>query len=619
FWMDVGQPKDYLTGMSLFLNYVRNSNPERLSRGNGTVGNVLLDPTATIGERCRIGPNVVVGPRVIIENGVCLKNCTILADSLVKSHSWISSCIIGWRCTIGKWVRMENITVLGLDVSVQDELFINGGVILPHKAISENFDSEKYSLFHVTEVLRANHNLSIQHYHISPCVLVMDDREPDQSQYKTPFLTPHTSERSKPQVFSDAQCLILPLDLQRIVDCRRNIATHETLNYVSSNNDYESESESDTQEKQPTEATDDSNDPNQLQKDPVEATINNSLHPHTSEENFYDIHPSERESELSEESSSDMISTINTSFGTKTAFPSADVCGESHCEPCTMKQDEKDEIIVMKTGSTTMTTIEYTEPKKNKNEIGHIMISYNHSTKTICSKIAKNLKNLHYLVWIDQDNISGDILTSMASAVENAYVVLMAINEQYYKSRYCRLEAEYSVERNKAYIPMLMQNGYKADGWLGLINGSKLHIDFSQIQFDEPFNLLVREIEAVRVSLGVDGHDRTSSMYSYDNQYLTTIDHSFNYIQNVNEWNADDVVEWLNREKLEPFERPLTNFTGATLWQLYKIKFDSPTDYYRTVESLLPSTIPLRIFYNLTFNAAIEALFSTSNQSIQRH
>ncbi|CAF4665332.1 unnamed protein product, partial [Rotaria socialis] len=143
FWMDVGQPKDYLTGMSLFLNYVRNSNPERLSRGNGTVGNVLLDPTATIGERCRIGPNVVVGPRVIIENGVCLKNCTILADSLVKSHSWISSCIIGWRCTIGKWVRMENITVLGLDVSVQDELFINGGVILPHKAISESVSEPK--------------------------------------------------------------------------------------------------------------------------------------------------------------------------------------------------------------------------------------------------------------------------------------------------------------------------------------------------------------------------------------------------------------------------------------------------------------------------------------------
>ena len=40
--MDVGQPKDYLTGMGLYLNYVRHSTPDRLSRENGVVGNVLL-------------------------------------------------------------------------------------------------------------------------------------------------------------------------------------------------------------------------------------------------------------------------------------------------------------------------------------------------------------------------------------------------------------------------------------------------------------------------------------------------------------------------------------------------------------------------------------------------
>ncbi|CAF3082324.1 unnamed protein product [Rotaria sp. Silwood2] len=143
FWMDVGQPKDYLIGMSLYLNYVRHSNSDRLSRENGTVGNVLVDSTAKIGERCRIGPNVVIGPRVIVQDGVCLKNCTILGDSLIKSHSWIANCIIGWRCNIGQWVRMENTSVLGLDVSVQDELFINGGVILPHKAISESISEPK--------------------------------------------------------------------------------------------------------------------------------------------------------------------------------------------------------------------------------------------------------------------------------------------------------------------------------------------------------------------------------------------------------------------------------------------------------------------------------------------
>jgi hypothetical protein len=46
---------------------------------------------------------------------------------------------------------------------------------------------------------------------------------------------------------------------------------------------------------------------------------------------------------------------------------------------------------------------------------------------------------LNYLVWIDEDDISGDIFAAMATAVENSFVVLMAINEQYYQSRYCRL------------------------------------------------------------------------------------------------------------------------------------------------------------------------------------
>ena len=33
---------------------------------------------------------------------------------------------------------MENVSVLGEDVIIKDELYINGGRILPHKAISES-------------------------------------------------------------------------------------------------------------------------------------------------------------------------------------------------------------------------------------------------------------------------------------------------------------------------------------------------------------------------------------------------------------------------------------------------------------------------------------------------
>ena len=55
----------------------------------------------------------------------------------------------------------------------------------------------------------------------------------------------------------------------------------------------------------------------------------------------------------------------------------------------------------------------------------------------------------------------------------------------------------------------MMQTGYRPSGWLGIINGSKLHIDFSQLPFEEAFILLLREIEAIRTSSGIGLNDRT--------------------------------------------------------------------------------------------------------------
>ncbi|XP_048190810.1 mannose-1-phosphate guanyltransferase beta isoform X3 [Perognathus longimembris pacificus] len=138
FWMDIGQPKDFLTGMCLFLQSMRQKQPERLCSGPGIVGNVLVDPSARIGQNCSIGPNVSLGPGVVVEDGVCIRRCTVLRDAHIRSHSWLESCIVGWRCRVGQWVRMENVTVLGEDVIVNDELYLNGASVLPHKSIGES-------------------------------------------------------------------------------------------------------------------------------------------------------------------------------------------------------------------------------------------------------------------------------------------------------------------------------------------------------------------------------------------------------------------------------------------------------------------------------------------------
>ena len=141
--MDVGQPKDFLSGTCLYLSSLTKKNSKKLTPSSESFvygGNVLVDPSAKIGKNCRIGPNVTIGPNVVIGDGVRLQRCVLLSGSKVKDHAWVKSTIVGWNSTIGKWARLENVSVLGDDVTIGDEIYVNGGSILPHKSIKQNVD-----------------------------------------------------------------------------------------------------------------------------------------------------------------------------------------------------------------------------------------------------------------------------------------------------------------------------------------------------------------------------------------------------------------------------------------------------------------------------------------------
>ncbi|KAF2860671.1 nucleotide-diphospho-sugar transferase [Piedraia hortae CBS 480.64] len=144
FWMDVGQPKDFLTGTCLYLSSLtKKKSPLLASTSDPHIygGNVMIDPSAKIGENCKIGPNVTIGPNVVVGDGVRLQRCVLLGGSKVKEHAWIKSAIVGWNSTVGRWARLENVTVLGEDVTIGDEIYCNGASVLPHKSIKQNVDS----------------------------------------------------------------------------------------------------------------------------------------------------------------------------------------------------------------------------------------------------------------------------------------------------------------------------------------------------------------------------------------------------------------------------------------------------------------------------------------------
>ena len=138
FWMDIGQPRDYITGLRLYLDSLRKNSSSKLARGSNVVGNVLVDETAKIGEGCLIGPDVAIGPGCVVESGVRLSRCTVMRGVRIKKHACISGSIIGWHSTVGQWARVENMTILGEDVHVSDEIYSNGGVVLPHKEIKSS-------------------------------------------------------------------------------------------------------------------------------------------------------------------------------------------------------------------------------------------------------------------------------------------------------------------------------------------------------------------------------------------------------------------------------------------------------------------------------------------------
>lgn len=136
--MDVGQPKDYLTGLALHLESLRRRKPELLAEGESFRGNVIVDASVTIGKGCVIGPNVSIGIGCTIGDGVRLSNCVLLHRVKVKSYARVADSIVGWGSSVGQWARIDNKSVIGEDVFMGDEIYLNGAVVLPHKDIKDS-------------------------------------------------------------------------------------------------------------------------------------------------------------------------------------------------------------------------------------------------------------------------------------------------------------------------------------------------------------------------------------------------------------------------------------------------------------------------------------------------
>jgi mannose-1-phosphate guanylyltransferase len=127
FWMDVGQPGDYLVGLGMLLDSLKKDNSPQLyvkkqSDDFEVIQPVLIHPSAKIGRKSVIGPNVTIAADCVVGEGTRLQNTALMEGVEVANSSWINKSIIGWHSRVGSWCRIQNGAVFGEDVSVSDGL-----------------------------------------------------------------------------------------------------------------------------------------------------------------------------------------------------------------------------------------------------------------------------------------------------------------------------------------------------------------------------------------------------------------------------------------------------------------------------------------------------------------
>lgn len=157
FWRQIKTAGSAVPANALYLQKAFQSGSEELAAPSASiVPPVYIHPSATVDPTAKLGPNVSIGARAVVGPGVRIKESIVLEDAEIKHDACILYSIIGWSSRVGAWARVEgtptpagshsttiikngvkvqNITILGKECGVGDEVRVQNCVCLPFKEL----------------------------------------------------------------------------------------------------------------------------------------------------------------------------------------------------------------------------------------------------------------------------------------------------------------------------------------------------------------------------------------------------------------------------------------------------------------------------------------------------
>ena len=244
--------------------------------------------------------------------------------------------------------------------------------------------------------------------------------------------------------------------------------------------------------------------------------------------------------------------------------------------------------------------------EKGKEAIGnHVMISYQWDAQKVLVEVKNKLQASGYRVWMDLEQMGGSTLDTMAKAVEDAAVVLVCVSQRYKESLNCRSEAEYAYQLRKDIIPLMMQRNYQADGWLGMLVGTKLWIDLHSKQIvNSAVGKLIKELGG----RGKDGDATDGPPGEAIGPSETSVVTAARPATDVSSWTNQDVKKWLAEIGLgQVCNENISELNGQSLIDLHELHKECPEVFYKGVGN----TLNLKnIFHLLKFKKELDKLLS---------
>ena len=150
-----------------------------------------------------------------------------------------------------------------------------------------------------------------------------------------------------------------------------------------------------------------------------------------------------------------------------------------------------------------------------------------------------------------------------------------------------------------------MQQGYESvQGWLGIIMGDKIFVNFTKYPLDDCIRRLRKEIDS---SISLFGNINSNSMVTVNNTATATVQVQNHTGKQIENWTDDQVKNWFVEKELNLniFEK-LKPCNGKIIKQLFEIKCIAPEFYFQSLKDIgnndLRSITVFTYYLNSLFN-----------------